>query len=505
MPYAELLCCSNFTFQHGASHARELVQRARDIGYAAIAITDECTLAGIVRAHEAAIEAGIKLLIGSHFRFDEGDRIVVLTPTQDAYSQLCELITLGRRNSTKGTYRLARADFQEKLSACIALWVPSSQIDPDKAAWLTSLKLTAAYLGFTHDLAQDSDRRLDTLRELGHALSLQITAVGDVYYHIRERRRLHDAMTAIRHKTTVDKIGRRGLPNGEHHLRPLVTLRKLYPADLLAHTLEIADRCTFSLKQLHYEYPEELVPPGMTASDHLRALTEEGIRRRWPNGIPDSVRTQIERELLLIKELKYEHFFLTVADIVASARGRGILCQGRGSAANSAVCYALHVTEVDPARVSMLFERFISKERHEAPDIDVDFEHQRREEVIQRIYEKYGRHRAALAATLVTYRRRMAVRDVAKALGFPGDVIDALAKSLQWFDGGGEIPTQLARLGFDPTSRTARLLFDLVGQIVGFPRHLSQHVGGFVISQRPLSSLVPVENAAMPEDRKRTR
>jgi error-prone DNA polymerase len=320
-----------------------------------------------------------------------------------------------------------------------------------------------------------------------------------VYYHIRERRRLHDVMTAIRHKTTVDKIGRRGLPNAEHHLRPLVTLRRLYPPDLLEMTLRIAAACTFSLKELHYEYPEELVPSGSTPSEHLRNLTEQGARKRWPNGMPGAIRAQIERELQLIKELKYEHFFLTVADIVDFARDRGILCQGRGSAANSAVCYALHVTEVDPVRVSMLFERFISKERHEAPDIDVDFEHQRREEVIQRIYEKYGRHRAALAATLVCYRRRMAVRDVAKALGFPPDIVDALAKSLQWFDAGGEISAQLAKLGFDPQGRTACLLFDLVGQIVGFPRHLSQHVGGFVISQRPLSSLVPVENAAMPE------
>ena len=499
MPYAELLCCSNFTFQRGASHARELVQRAKELGYAAIAITDECTLAGIVRAHEAATETGIKLLIGSHFRFDEGDRVVVLTPTQNSYSQLCELITLGRRNSAKGTYRLSRADFHEKISECIALWIPSCQIDPDQAAWLTSLKLAAAYIGFTHDLAQDSDRRLDTLRHLGHSLSLPLTAVGDVYYHVRERRRLHDVMTAIRHKTTVDKIGRRGLPNGEHHLRPLVTLRRLYPPDLLETTVKIADACSFSLKELHYEYPEELVPPGLTPSEHLRDLTERGAHKRWPTGMPDAIRAQIERELQLIKELKYEHFFLTVADIVDFARSRGILCQGRGSAANSAVCYALHVTEVDPVRVSMLFERFISKERHEAPDIDVDFEHQRREEVIQRIYEKYGRHRAALAATLVCYRRRMAVRDVAKALGFPPDIVDALAKSLQWFDNGGEISTQLAKLGFDPDARTARLLFDLVGQIVGFPRHLSQHVGGFVISQRPLSSLVPVENAAMPE------
>jgi error-prone DNA polymerase len=495
--YAELLCCSNFTFQRGASHAQELVRRAKDLGYAAIAITDECTLAGIVRAYEAATDADIKLLIGSHFRFAEGDRMVLLAPTQTAYSQLCELITRARRRSIKGSYHLDRADFDANIRDTIGLWIPGPSINPEHAQWFSSLSLSERYTGYTHDLAQDSDRRLDSLRQIARDLALPVVAVGDVYYHVRERRRLHDVLTAIRLKTTVDKIGRRSLPNGEHHLRPLVTLRKLYPAELLERSLEIADRCTFSLKQLHYEYPEELVPPGMSASEHLRALTEEGIRRRWPNGLPDPVRTQIERELALIKELKYEHFFLTVADIVAYARDRGILCQGRGSAANSAVCYALHITEVDPARVSMLFERFVSKERHEPPDIDVDFEHQRREEVIQRIYEKYGRHRAALAATLVTYRRRMAIRDVAKALGFPGDVIDALAKSLQWFDGGGEIPAQLAKLGFDPMSRMARLLFDLVGQIVGFPRHLSQHVGGFVISQAPLSTLVPVENAAM--------
>lgn len=497
MGYAELLCCSNFTFQRGASHARELIQRAKELGYRAIAITDECTLAGIVRAHEAAVQIDIPLLIGSHFRFAEGDRVVLLTPNHGAYSQLCELITRARRNTVKGQYRLARADFEHAVSETIGLWIPGIHIDPERARWFGSLRLAARYFGFTHTLAQDSDHRLEMLQGLESELQIPVTAVGDVYYHIRERRRLHDVMTAIRTKMTVDKIGRRGLANGEHHLRPLVTLRKLYPPELLAATLQIADACTFSLKELHYEYPEELVPAGLTPSEHLRALTEQGLIKRWPEGTPAPVRVQVERELELIKQLKYEHFFLTVADIVDYARGRGILCQGRGSAANSAVCYALHVTEVDPARVSMLFERFISQERHEAPDIDVDFEHQRREEVIQRIYQKYGRHRAALAATLVTYRHRMAIRDVAKALGYPADIVDALAKSLYWFDGGGEVSTQLAKLGFDPKSRTAQQLLQLVGEILGFPRHLSQHVGGFVISQHPLSSLVPVENAAM--------
>jgi error-prone DNA polymerase len=494
--YAELVCCSNFTFQRGASHARELVGRARELGYAAIAITDECTLAGIVRAHEAALEVGIKLLVGSHFRLDD-DRVVVLAPTQAAYSQLCELITKGRRNSEKGTYALSRADFREGLSQAIGIWLPGIEVRVEQVSWFASLQLAAAYIGFCHALNQDSERKLATLRKLGEQHRLELTAVGDIYYHVRERRRLHDVMTAIRCKTTVSQIGRRGLPNGEHHLRPLVTLRKLYPPDLLERTLRIAESCSFTMKDLGYEYPEELVPDGRTPSQHLRALTETGAQSRWPEGVPPAVRSQIERELALIAELGYEHFFLTVADVVAFARSRGILCQGRGSAANSAVCYALHVTEVDPARVSMLFERFVSKERHEPPDIDVDFEHQRREEVIQYIYEKYGRHRAAIAATVITYRRKSAIRDVAKALDFPADIVDALAKSVLWFDTGGELPAQLAKLGFDPQARRSRLLFELIAQIVGFPRHLSQHVGGFVISQRPLSTLVPVENAAM--------
>lgn len=496
MSYAELVCCSNFTFQRGASHARELVRRARELGYAALAITDECTLAGIVRAHEAALEAGIQLLVGSQFRIGD-DRVVLLAPSQAGYSQLCELITKGRRNSAKGSYTLSPDDFREGLSQTIGIWLPGGAIVAEQADWFASLQLGTAVIGFCHSLHQDSERRLEALVHAGERLGLKVTAVGDVYYHVRERRRLHDVMTAIRYKTTVAQIGRRGLSNGEHHLRPLVTLRKLYPAALLEETVRIAQTCSFTLKELGYEYPEELVPRGRTPGEHLRALTEKGALLRWPQGAPAAVRHQIERELALIAELEFEHFFLTVADLVEFARSRGILCQGRGSAANSAVCYALHVTEVDPTRVSMLFERFISKERHEPPDIDVDFEHQRREEVIQYIYGKYGRHRAAIAATVITYRRKSAIRDVAKALDFPADIVDALAKSVAWFDTGGELPAQLAKLGFDPQARPSRLLFELIAQMVGFPRHLSQHVGGFVISQKPLSTLVPVENAAM--------
>ncbi len=499
MTYAELLCLTNFSFQLGASHPRELVERAKELGYAALAIADECSLAGIVRAHEAAESVGLPLIVGSQFRFEEGDRIALLAPTQAGYSQICQIITRSRRAARKGAYSISRADFESgTASETIALWIPGPRIEADAVAWFARLPVVTAHLAYAHHLEQDSAKRLATLLAYGKQLSVSVTAVGDVHYHARDRRPLHDVLTAIRLKTTVDKIGRKGFANGERHLRPLSTLRKLYPPELLAASVEIAQRCTFSLKNLHYEYPEELVPAGMTATQHLRALTERGIRRRWPQGPTEAVRDLIERELVLIKELRFEHYFLTVEEIVSYARKKHILCQGRGSAANSAVCYALGVTEVDPARMNLLLERFISKERHEPPDIDIDFEHQRREEVLQHIYDKYGRHRAALAATVITYRRRMAIRDVARALGLPLDLVDALAKSLQWFDGATEVPAQLIKLGFNPQSHIAQLLMQLVAQIVGFPRHLSQHVGGFVMSQQPLSTLVPVENAAMP-------
>ncbi len=501
MSYAELLACTNFSFQRGASHPFEMVKRAKQLGYAALAVSDECTLAGIVRADDAARDEKLKLIVGSQFRFAEGDRIVLLTPTQAAYTQLCELITRMRLHSAKGSYTIDRAHFEAGIDACIALWVPAPELSEATARWFSQLPMAERYLIFTHRLAQDSERRLERLQRLGSVLGLPLVAAGDAHYHVRDRRPLHDVLTAIRLKTTVDRIGHEALPNGECHLRPLSTLRRLYPPELLARTLEIAARCSFELRNLHYEYPEELVPAGMTAIEHLRAKTAQGARRRWPDAVPQKVQALLEKELRLIEELKYEHFFLTVAEMVDFARDpqRNILCQGRGSAANSAVCYALGITEVDPEHSETLFERFISKERHEPPDIDVDFEHQRREEVIQHVYEKYGRQRAALAATVITYRRRMAVRDVGKALGLAPNVVDALSKSLQWFSDGGELCDSLRALGFDPAARNIALLVRLANMLLGFPRHLSQHVGGFVISQHPLSTLVPVENAAMPD------
>jgi len=502
MSYAELMCVSNFTFQYGASRPAELVHQAHALGYTALAITDECSLAGIVRAHEAAKEVGLPLIVGSQFKTREGDRLVLLAPSQAAYTQLCEVITRARRAATKGEYTIERSDFEQGLQHCIALLATVSvlgSVRDDAAAWFSVLPFASRYLACAHHLAQSSDRRLHESLQLANRWNLIPVATNDVHYHVRSRRALHDVLTAIRVGTTVDKIGKQGFANGERHLRPLATLQKLFPPELLSASVDLAARCVFSLDQLHYEYPTELVPRDATPASHLRALTEQGAQQRWPGGVPAEVRKTIERELDLIADLQYEHYFLTVEDIVRYARSQGILCQGRGSAANSVVCYALHVTEVDPERVGMLFERFISKERAEPPDIDIDFEHQRREEVIQYIYSKYGRERAALAATVICYRRRLAVRDVGKALGFAPDIVDALAKSLHWFDDGTSLPDELAKVGFDPNSLLARQLLSLVQEIVGFPRHLSQHVGGFVISEHPLSTLVPLENAAMPD------
>lgn len=496
MSYAELHCLSNFSFLRGASHAQELVRHAHALGYSALAITDECSLSGIVRAHEAAKEIDFKIIVGSEFRLPDEQRIVLLVPDSQAYTQLCELITRARRQAKKGSYVIDYEDFKG-VDHCIGLWIPGPVIIEESFQKFATLNLSSRYIAFSHHLAANSEERLAQLNVLGRRHHVELVAAGDVHYHKRSRRPLHDTITAIRLKTTVDAIGRAGFANGEKHLRPITTLQKLYPPELIANTLKIAEQCHFKMSELHYEYPEELVPPGATATGHLRQLTEAGLKKKWPDGVPGEVRKLIEKELSLIAELKYEHFFLTVADIVDFARSQNILCQGRGSAANSTVCYALGITAVDPGRVGMLFERFISRERAEPPDIDVDFEHQRREEVIQYIYRKYGRERAALAATVICYRTKMAVRDVGKALGLPLDLVDALSKSMYWFDREAVIPDRLLKLGFDPESLLSRQLYALVDQLIGFPRHLSQHVGGFVISHHPLSTLVPVENAAM--------
>ncbi|MCH7508761.1 MAG: error-prone DNA polymerase [Proteobacteria bacterium] len=496
--YAELHCLSNYTFLRGASHPGELVRRAKELGYSALAITDECSVAGVVRAHAAAREHRLKLIIGSEFHLDDGLHLVVLACTRTGYGSLCRLITQGRQAAKKGSYELQRPALTG-LRDCLLIWFPKTGSAGNHGAWLSRRFPGKVWLG-VELLAHGRDRRqLAAASALGEKLGLPLVACGDVHMHRRGRRALQDTLTAIRLRTPLAAAGDALYSNGERHLRSRESLLRLYPRDLLEQSGLIAGLCHFSLDELRYEYPRELVPEGETPASYLRRLTEAGVAWRWPDGVPKAVGEQIERELRLIGELAYEPYFLTVHDLVSFARRRGILCQGRGSAANSAVCFCLGITEVDPARMSMLFERFISRERDEPPDIDVDFEHQRREEVIQYIYRKYTRERAALTATVISYRPRSALRDVGKALGLDQLQVDRLARAMQWRD-RREVPDErVVEAGFDPANPAVHRLLTLVRELIGFPRHLSQHVGGFVISQGPLAELVPVENAAMPE------
>ena len=497
--YAELHCLSNFSFQRGASSARELFERAKRHGYKALAITDECTLAGVVRAWQAAKEVGLPMIVGSEIRLEGGLKVVLLVENLAGYQALCRLITLARRRSEKGRYQLVPSDISSPLEGLLALWVPDRQLDQAAGRWLQSKFPGRVWLAVELHRGPDDAARLHQLSAAGRELGIPLVAAGDVHMHARGRRALQDTLTAIRHHVPVAEAGCRLFPNGERHLRSLSALAELYPAELLAESVRIAQRCTFELGELRYQYPHEVVPEGTTATAWLRQLTERGARWRWPDGVPEKARQLLENELSLIAELGYESYFLTVHDIVHFARGRSILCQGRGSAANSAVCFALGITELDPSRMSMLFERFISRERNEPPDIDVDFEHERREEVIQYIYQRYGRTRAALTAVASTYHFAGAIRDVAKALGMPPEQVNALAKcGGRWTD---KLPPteRLVEAGFDPYSPVLHRVLVLTGELIGFPRHLSQHPGGFVISEQPLDTLVPVENAAMPE------
>jgi error-prone DNA polymerase len=499
--YAELHCLSNFTFLRGASQADELVAQAKELGYTALAITDECSLAGVVRAHTAVkkIGGGIQLIIGAEFRLECGLRFVALPRSRPGYARLSRLITRGRRAAEKGSYALTRADVEEFLgdAAVLALWLPV--LDPDVAGqgeWLAQTFAGRAWIAV--ELMRDGrDRqRLATCRALSAVHGLPLTAAGDVHMHVRERRPLQDALTAVRHGVTLREAGERLYPNGERHLRERARLARLYPPELLAETVKIAALIDFSLDELRYEYPRELVPAGETAASHLRKLTQAGALKRWPQGVPPPMQAKIDYELELIADLEYESYFLTVHDIVSEARRLNILCQGRGSAANSVVCYSLGVTEVDPSRGQLLMERFISRERNEPPDIDIDFEHERREEVIQYIYRKYGRDRTALTAVVISYRPRSALRDMAKVIGLDAVQAERLSGAMQWWDNVVD-DARIREAGFEPDNPQVRRLMYLAGQLLGFPRHLSQHVGGFVISQGLLEELVPIENAAM--------
>ncbi|WP_168788197.1 error-prone DNA polymerase [Paraburkholderia aromaticivorans] len=513
--YAELFCFSNFTFLHGASHAEELAERSAQLGYSALAVTDECSLAGVVRAHVAAKKVKLPFIVGSYFRLVNADGLpafglILLARNREGYGNLSELITLARTRAPKGEYRLTPQDLSRPereyrhllgMPDCLAILVPDfparEEVLDAQVDWLDDTFTGRAWVGLVlHQRAMDDIHR-GAVEFIARNREVPVVALGNVVMHVRSRKPLQDTMTAIRVGRPVHECGYDLAPNAEQHLRSRLRLANLYPDDALDATVDIAARCTFSLDELRYEYPDELVPAGFTPAAYLRQETYIGAQRRFPSGIPHKVQEQIEHELELIAELQYEPYFLTVYDIVRFARGQHILCQGRGSAANSAVCYCLGVTEVDPARGNMLFERFISKERGEPPDIDVDFEHQRREEVIQYIYRKYGRDRAAIAAAVSTYRPRGALRETGKALGVDPQIVDLVAKSHHWFDTSQDLLKRFAESGLDPEKPLIQAWARLASQLLNFPRHLSQHSGGFVISRGKLTRLVPVENAAM--------
>ena len=516
LSYAELHCKTNYSFLEGASHADELAARAVELGLQAIAVTDRNTLAGVVRAHVAAKECGIKLLIGAEIVPDDGPAMVLLAMDRAGYGRLSQLITTGRRKAAKGECRIKMVDipqFSEGLLCCLPLstesrlrferrYQPGVDIDlPDASVrQVASMFPNRCYAMAELQMGPHDAIRLNRWVDQCQRLNVPIVAANDVHYHIPRRRALHDVVTSIRVGTALQNLGHEVFPNGERCLKAATDLLRLMQgrSDLLRRTTEVAERCTFSLDELRYEYPEELVPAGTTPIQHLTTLTWRGAKLRYPNGVPEKVRSLIVHELTLIEELNYEAYFLTVYDLVRFARERKILCQGRGSAANSVVCFCLGVTSVDPARIDVLFERFISKERNEAPDIDVDFEHERREEVLQYLFERYGRDRAGMTAAVTTYRPRSAIRDVGKALSLSNDRIEKLATQMEHVDRVENMPDRMREGGIDPDSLLGRRMLELVTSLLAFPRHLSQHSGGMVMSRGSLSELVPIENASMP-------
>jgi error-prone DNA polymerase len=500
--YAELDVTTNFTFLRGGSHAEELVATAKALGHEAIAVADANTLAGVVRAHLAAKDVGIKFIPGARLVLQDAPSLLAYPTDRSAYGRLCRLLTLGQRRAEKGECLLFLDDVATHADGLIFIALPD---EPDVEAQLLRVKDTlpaSLYLAARHSYRGDDRARIEALAQLASRADVPLVATGGVLYHAPHRRSLQDVLTCIREKCTIPEAGFRLEANAERHLKPAEEMARLFRGheDALAHTIEIAQRCTFSLDELKYEYPDEPVPEGKTPQSHLVDLTWQGAAWRFPGGIPAHVRDTIEKELVLIAALNYAPYFLTVHDIVHYARHAGILCQGRGSAANSAVCYCLAITNVDPTEIDLLFERFVSPERKEPPDIDVDFEHERREEVIQYIYARYGRDRAGLAATVISYRGRSAVREVGKALGLSEDTVAALATTI-WGLSNASLPEKYVReAGLDPADPLLARCLELAHELIGFPRHLSQHVGGFVLTRGPLSEVVPIGNAAV-EDR----
>ncbi|MEM6415761.1 MAG: error-prone DNA polymerase [Pseudomonadota bacterium] len=500
--FAELCTTTNFSFLHGASHAAELVSQAKNLGISALGIADRNTLAGVVRAHSAAKEANLRLLVGARLAPQDGPELICYPQDRDAYGRLSRLISQGKLSAPKGECHFTIDDIKHYAKGQIFILIPPQKLDREFAETTTQLREIwqgRLYLAANYNYQPDARERIARLIALGHQQGLPLIATNDVLYHAPERKPLQDVMTCIREHCTIQTAGRRLMANAERCLKSPSELQRLFSGyeHILRTTKEIVDQCHFSLDDLSYDYPNEPVPVGQTPQSYLSKLAWNGAKWRYPDGVPSHVAKLIKKELCLIDDLGYAKYFLTVYDIVAWARKQEILCQGRGSAANSAVCYCLGITSVDPNETNLLFERFLSKERKEPPDIDVDFEHERREEVIQYIYQRYGRERAALTATVICYRPRSAVREVCKALGLTEDVAAALAGTVWGSWGKDIVEQQITGAGLDPKSPTIQQAVALTRTLIGFPRHLSQHVGGFVLTERPLVETVPIGNAAM--------
>jgi len=503
--YAELQVSTSFSFLEGASHPDELAMTAASLGHAAIAVTDRNSLAGVVQAHKAGRERGVRVVVGCRLDLTDAASLLAYPTDRAAYARLSRLLTLGKRRAPKGACFIGRQDVLEHAEGMLFLLLPPDRRDEsfvhELRGWRNGLG-RQLHLAASHRYRGDDARRLAWLAGLAEAERVPMVATNDVLYHSPARRPLADVMTCIREKTTIDEAGWLLSANAERHLKAGVEMARLFRhhPQAVARTVEIAAACRFSLEELRYEYPDEVAEEGRTPQETLIDLTWRGAAVRYPNGIPEKVTKALDHELALIGQLRYAPYFLTVHDIVRYARSQEILCQGRGSAANSAVCYCLGITAVDPTTTDLLFERFISAARNEPPDIDVDFEHERREEVIQYIYRKYGRDRAGLTATVIRYRARGAIREVGKAMGLSADLVARLSGSIWGWSRDGVDEERARRYGLDPDDPRLKQTLDLAQELIGFPRHLSQHVGGFVITRGPLSDLCPVANAAM-EDR----
>ncbi|MEL0079768.1 MAG: error-prone DNA polymerase [Rhodospirillales bacterium] len=505
MGYVELQALTAFSFQEGASLPEEIANRAAQLNHTAIAIADRNSLSGIVKAHVAAKKLGLRFIVGTRLDLADGQSFLAYPKNRSAYGRLCRLITLGRRRADKGNCEIYPADLLEYAKDILLIALPDSNISPnfiqDLQDWRAALG-NQVFLAASRQLGAEDTSRIRKLSDLAEVSHTPLVATNNVIMHTAERRKLADILACVRNNCTVDTLGRRALVNAERHLKSETEMLDLFRGYEAAVTrsVEIAELCDFNLDELRYEYPEEPVPSGVSTQNYLEQETWAGAHRRYPNGIPEKIRIDLERELELTSKLGYAQYFLTVYDIVRFARHAGIISQGRGSAANSAICYCLGITSVNPMEANLLFERFISIERGEPPDIDIDFEHERREEIIQYIYRRYGRERAGLAATVIHYRGRSAVRDVGKAMGLSSDIVSKLASQTWNWSLDSINREQIEEIGLDPNNKRLSLTLDLSKELIGFPRHLSQHVGGFVITKGRLDELVPVENASM-EDR----